>query len=160
MTGEGDVMRMKRATILGVLWLGVAILGGWWASRAAATVDARSAETRTNVAVPVSPEDESVRKLLDEVRRRSVELDQHERELTQRTAALESLEQTVAEALTELESRDGGGGTTSCKLRGGVARIYENMRPEEAAQILDQLDDPTLRTVFARMEAKQIAAIM
>jgi flagellar motility protein MotE (MotC chaperone) len=34
------------------------------------------------------------------------------------------------------------------------------MRPEEAAQILDQLDDETLRVVFGRMETKQVAAIM
>ena len=42
----------------------------------------------------------------------------------------------------------------------GVTRIYENMRPEEAAQILDQLDDETLRVVFARMEPKQIGSIV
>jgi hypothetical protein len=34
------------------------------------------------------------------------------------------------------------------------------MRPEEAAQILDQLDDETLRVVFARMEPKQIGSIV
>jgi flagellar motility protein MotE (MotC chaperone) len=132
-----------RATILGALWLGVAILGGWWASRAAATVDARAAESRAESAA-VAPEDQGFHKLLDEVHRHSVELDQRDRELTQRAAALESIER----------------GTAACKFRGGVARIYENMRPEEAAQILDQLDDETLRTIFARMEAKQIAAIV
>jgi flagellar motility protein MotE (MotC chaperone) len=41
-----------------------------------------------------------------------------------------------------------------------VTRIYESMRPEEAAQILDQLDDETLRVVFAKMDPKQIASIM
>ncbi|HXJ36104.1 MAG TPA: hypothetical protein VMS22_18890 [Candidatus Eisenbacteria bacterium] len=152
-------MATGRATILGVLWLGVAILGGWWVSRAAATVDARAAEPRADSAA-VAPEDQGFHKLLDEVHRRSVELDQRDRELTQRAAALESIERAVEEALGELESRDGSGGTAACKFRGGVARIYENMRPEEAAQILDQLDDETLRTIFARMEAKQIAAIV
>ena len=102
------------------------------------------------------------RKLLDEVRRRTAELDQREREVTERAAALESLEEAVTESLaggTVYAAADVVG-DGSCRLRGGVTRIYENMRPEEAAQILDQLDDETLRVVFARMEPKQIGAIV
>jgi len=80
--------------------------------------------------------------------------------VTERAAALESLEVAVAESLTDLQAKDDGQGSGACRLRGGVTRIYESMRPEEAAQILDQLDDETLRVVFARMEPKQVAAIM
>ena len=148
-------MRTIEAVTVRVLVLAVAILGGWWASRAAATPDVPRAP-----APIVASEDDGLRKLLDDVRRRSTELDQRERDVTQRAAALESLEQAVAESLADLESHDGSPATGSCRLRGGVTRIYESMRPEEAAQILDQLDDETLRVVFARMEAKQIAAIM
>jgi flagellar motility protein MotE (MotC chaperone) len=135
--------------------LGVAILGGWWAARAAVTGTA-FAETPASVAA----DDDGFRKLLEEVRRRTAELDQREREVTERAAALESLEEAVAESLGDLQAHGGGEGPGSCRLRGGVTRIYENMRPEEAAQILDQLDDETLRVVFARMDAKQIGAIM
>jgi len=148
-------MRGFRTMTIGALVLGTALLGGWWAARAAGTGDGRG-----DAAVIASADDESFRRLLDEVRRRSQTLEQRERELDARTAALESLEAAVAQSLTDLESHGGGDATGACRLRGGVTRIYESMRPEEAAQILDQLDDETLRVVFARMEPKQIGAIM
>jgi flagellar motility protein MotE (MotC chaperone) len=147
-------MRVIRAMMLPAVLLGVAIVCGWFAARAAA------GSPRGEAPAIASADDEGFRKLLDDVRRRTVELDQRERELTERSAALESLEGAVAASLTDLETHDGATPATGCRLRGGVTRIYESMRPEEAAQILDQLDDETLRVVFARMEPKQIAAIM
>jgi flagellar motility protein MotE (MotC chaperone) len=148
-------MTTTRGIGLGALVLGASVLGGWWSSRAAAPETVHQPATG-------GADDDRPHKLRDEVHRRSVELDQRDRALAERAAALESLEQAVDDALGDLESRGGTGARAAgpCKLRGGVARIYENMRPEEAAQILDQLDDETLRTVFARMEAKQIAAIV
>ena len=94
------------------------------------------------------------------MRRRTAELEQREREVTERAAALESLEEAVAESLSGTPRVPASQDVGSCRLHGGVTRIYENMRPEEAAQILDQLDDETLRVVFARMEPKQIGAIV
>jgi flagellar motility protein MotE (MotC chaperone) len=138
------------------LVLGVAILGGWWASRAAAT----GAVVRASGPTISAADDEGFRKLLDELRRRTAEIEQREREVTQRTAALESLEAAVGESLGAFQAQDGGPAAGSCRFSGGVTRIYESMRPEEAARILDQLDDETLRRVFARMDPKQIAAIM
>jgi flagellar motility protein MotE (MotC chaperone) len=146
---------MQTMTARGLV-LAVAILGGWWASRAAAV----GTEARARPRAITSADDDGFHKLLEEVQRRTVELDQRERELTERSAALESLEEAVAESLTGLQAKDDASASGSCRLRGGVTRIYESMRPEEAAQILDQLDDETLRVVFARMETKQVAAIM
>jgi len=145
-----------RTTIWCSVVLGVAILGGWWAARAAAT----GTEPRAAAPMIRGADDEGFRKLLDEVRRRTAELDQREREVTERAAALESLEEAVADSLSGNSTRAGVEGAGTCRLHGGVTRIYENMRPEEAAQILDQLDDETLRVVFARMEPKQIGAIV
>jgi flagellar motility protein MotE (MotC chaperone) len=150
-------MRTMQAMTARALVLGVAILGGWWASRAAAT----GTETRPRRVAIASADDDGFHKLLEDVQRRTVELDQREREVTERSAALESLEEAVAESLTSLQAKDGDAPASgACRLRGGVGRIYDSMRPEEAAQILDQLDDETLRVVFARMETKQVAAIM
>src|SRR5258706_14302453 len=149
-------MRTIQSMTLRGLVLGVAILGGWWASRAAAT----SKEAVPDGPATTSPDDDGFRRLLDDGRRRTVELDQREREVTERTAALESLEEAVTESLGDIHGKDGAQSAGSCRLRGGVTRIYESMRPEEAAQILDQLDDETLRVVFARMDPKQIAGIM
>ena len=77
-----------RATIWSAFVLSVAILGGWWAARAAAT----GSEPRAEVPATVGAGDEGFRKLLDEVRRRTAELNQREREVTERAASLESLE--------------------------------------------------------------------
>jgi flagellar motility protein MotE (MotC chaperone) len=148
-------IRTMRAMTMPAFVLAVAISGGWWASRATATSTGGRSETSI-----ASATDDGFAKLLEEVQRRTVQLDQRERELTQRASALESLEDAVAESLNSLQARDDGSAGASCRLRGGVTRIYESMRPEEAAQILDQLDDETLRVVFARMETKQVAAIM
>lgn len=156
-------MRIVQSLTVRGLVLAVAILGGWWASRAAATSNAAPAWKEPVAETPAitGPDDDGFRKLLEDVRRRTVELDQREREVTERTAALESLEEAVAESLGDLQGKDGiQAAAGSCRLRGGVTRIYESMRPEEAAQILDQLDDETLRVVFARMDPKQIASIM
>jgi flagellar motility protein MotE (MotC chaperone) len=148
--------RTMRAMTIRAAVLGVAVLGGWWASRAAAT----SVDARPDAAAIAGPADDAFQKLLQEVRRRTIELDQRERELGQRAVALESLEEAVAQSLGDLQGAEPSTGGAGCRLRGGVTRIYESMRPEEAAQILDQLDDETLRVVFARMDPKQIAAIM
>ena len=138
------------------LVLGVAVLGGWWASRAAATgTIVRPADSEVSTA-----DDEGFRKLLEEIKSRTAELEHREREVVERAVTLESLEAAVGESLGELQAQDGGPATSPCRMRGGVTRIYESMRPEEAARILDQLDDETLRRVFARMDPKQIAAIM
>jgi flagellar motility protein MotE (MotC chaperone) len=156
-------MRMHGMILRGLV-VGLAILGGWWASRAAATsadTAMKPAALATKSTAPlVTADDPLARKLLEDVQRRTTRLDQRERELAARTAALESLEEAITESLGAVQSADGAPGTGSCRLRGGVTRIYESMRPEEAAQILDQLDDETLRVVFARMEPRQIAAIM
>src|SRR6185369_12384461 len=117
-------------------------------------------ESVADVPAITSPDDDGFRRLLEDVRRRTAELEQREREVTERTAALESLEEAVAESLSGNPAPAGVADVGSCRLHGGVTRIYENMRPEEAAQILDQLDDETLRVVFARMEPKQIGSIV
>jgi flagellar motility protein MotE (MotC chaperone) len=155
-------MRTMQSLTARGLVLGVAILGGWWASRAAATSGTigTGKESVADATAITGPDDDGFRRLLEDVRRRTVELDQREREVTERTAALESLEEAVAESLGDLQGKDGLQAAGSCRLRGGVTRIYESMRPEEAAQILDQLDDETLRVVFSRMDPKQIASIM
>jgi len=141
---------MWTAIMAGILLLAAAAIGGARGTGTAATTDGQA----------LRADDEGFRHLLDEVQRRSQQLEQRERELAQRTAALDSLESAVAQSLTDLETHDGVAPAGSCRLRGGVTRIYESMRPEEAAQILDQLDDETLRVVFARMDPKQIAQIM
>jgi flagellar motility protein MotE (MotC chaperone) len=41
-----------------------------------------------------------------------------------------------------------------------VGKIYQSMSPEDAAAILDRLDDATAMSIFAGMRERQIAAIL
>jgi len=41
-----------------------------------------------------------------------------------------------------------------------VTRIYQSMRPDEAARIIDRLDDVTVKRIFGCMKEKQIGAIL
>jgi flagellar motility protein MotE (MotC chaperone) len=100
-----------------------------------------------------------LRDLLEAIDRRTRALDAREAAVETRLAMLQSLEHSVGDTLGRLEAggcaADGGG-----RLRGGVTKIYENMRAEQAAAILDRLDDDTLRVVFAGMDPRRIGAIM
>ena len=50
------------------------------------------------------------------------------------------------------------GETTGCGV--AVTKIYQSMRPEEAAPIIDRLDDATATRIFGCMKEKQIGAIL
>lgn len=41
-----------------------------------------------------------------------------------------------------------------------LARLYNGMKPEEAAPILNEVDDPTVILLFNKMEEEQVAKIM
>jgi len=103
-----------------------------------------------------------VRGLVERLERRQRELDARELELEARAATLRALERAVTGAVARRESTgaDGSAPGTSCRLRGGVTKIYEQMRAEQAAAILDRLDDETLRIVFASMDVRRIGAIL
>ncbi|HWP66328.1 MAG TPA: hypothetical protein VNO26_10490, partial [Candidatus Limnocylindria bacterium] len=134
---------------------------GWWdrgghdPATAAASPAAPRVRTTASAATPAA-----LRELLDAIDRRTAALDAREAALEARTAALETLERSVADALTGLEGRGCAARASAGRLRGGVTRIYEQMRAEQAAAILDQLDDDTLRVVFAGMDPRRFGAIM
>jgi flagellar motility protein MotE (MotC chaperone) len=98
--------------------------------------------------------------LLQSIDRRTAALDAREAAVEARAATLETLEHAVTDALTHLEAGGCAPGTQAGRLRGGVTKIYEHMRAEQAAAILDRLDDDTLRVVFAGMDPRRIGAIM
>jgi predicted lipid-binding transport protein (Tim44 family) len=41
-----------------------------------------------------------------------------------------------------------------------LARLYGEMKPDEAVPIINQLDDPTVLAIFGKMEDSQVAKIM
>ena len=85
-----------------------------------------------------------------------------------RAAAVDALEKTVAEEVARLEALVGGKGAPATEaaapaaagVAADITKIYESMKAEEAAPILDRLDDATATAILGRMKQKQIGAIL
>jgi flagellar motility protein MotE (MotC chaperone) len=105
--------------------------------------------------------------LLQALRDRSVKLDDREREIDQRSAVLKAAEKRLEEKVADLdavklelqqmmarnnEQEDG-------RLR-SLVRIYESMKPKEAAQIFDKLEINVLLGVVERMKENKVAPIL
>lgn len=105
--------------------------------------------------------------LLQALRERSVKLDERERDLDQRNAILKAAEKRLEEKVADLdavklelqqmlaknnEQEDG-------RLR-SLVRIYESMKPKEAAQIFDKLEINVLLGVIERMKENKVAPIL
>src|SRR5207247_2928113 len=120
---------------------------------------------RPAAAAPVAPDrfakSRGFRELLEAVRQRGEELDRREQALATREAAVKAMEQALAETAGRVEGGGGGapsGETTGCGV--AVTKIYQSMRPEEAAPIIDRLDDATATRIFGCMREEQIGAIL
>jgi flagellar motility protein MotE (MotC chaperone) len=99
--------------------------------------------------------------LLASVRRRAEEVGQREADLKTREASLQALRRATAAEVTRLEDVAKTLGITGQSGTGVVMpKVYESMRPEDAAPILDRLDDTTLRALLGRMHEKQVGAIL
>ena len=145
----------------------------------------RSGENRPGTTVTARPEEvppevlaraRGFRALLEAVDRRSAELDEREQRVGAREAALREIEKTIAAQVTRLEglrqgvqgecppSSGGPSGEAIAKVAGeaGIAvnKVYESMAPEDAARILDQLDERTLRAILGAMKEKRVGAIL
>jgi flagellar motility protein MotE (MotC chaperone) len=76
-----------------------------------------------------------------------------ERRLTARVEELTTLQQRLERAETEARERE----ETHWR---GLARLYETMRPREAASVFNELDMPVLAQLVDRMNDRKAAAIL
>ena len=166
-------MRSVRVAVLAGLLLKVGVLGVWWWDVARPVYAAKEGEGAPAAAGDQSPvpaellaRSRGFRDLLEAVRQRGAELDHREQAVAAREAALRTLEKVIADEVTRLEGLHGGGSGQGGAPGGAVApgatitKIYESMKAEEAAPILDRLDDTTAKVILGRMKEKQIAAIL
>lgn len=183
-------MRWMPGLVIATGLVKLAIWGTWWVGPVVAEVaPSRSSETAEAAAPAGLPpalleQSRGFREILDAVAARQADLAAKERALLEREAGLAQLEKAVAEQVARLEALAGmsGGRTGSAGPPPGapsrpaaaapevngeagrpgaeIVRIYETMKPEEAAPILDRLDDETLRTILGRMKERQIGAIL
>lgn len=105
--------------------------------------------------------------LLQKLSERRDALDKRERELEQREAMLRAAEKRFDEKVAELEGLktqlrslvDQRSKDEEERLR-SLVRIYETMKPKEAAQILEKLDLDVVVGVIGRMKENKVAPIL
>jgi flagellar motility protein MotE (MotC chaperone) len=103
----------------------------------------------------------SFRELIETVRAKADELDRREAALRARESGLTATRRLVGAEVTRLEGIAKSLGLTPGAGEGmSIGKVYEAMTPEEAAPILDRLDDTTLRAVLGRLRERQVAAIL
>jgi flagellar motility protein MotE (MotC chaperone) len=174
------MMRMLRTLALGGLVVKGVLLGtlalAERPSRAVAEAGPSPDVKAAGVASELFEKSRGFRDLLEAARHRGAELDAREQAVAAREAALKSLEATVTAEIARLEKLGptpppvtapaaAGSPATADAAAGGrcdvaLTKIYAGMKPEEAAEILDRLDDATAASVFVCMKERQIGAIM
>jgi len=165
-------MRVIKGLVLLGLAFKVMVLGLWcWDSVAHAERQTKPTDAVAETALVPSDllaRTRGFHDLLDAVRQRGQELDEREQAVKARAAAVDALEKTVAEEVARLEALVGGKGApapaaeapAAAGVAADITKIYESMKAEEAAPILDRLDDATATAILGRMKQKQIGAIL
>ena len=138
---------------LGVAWHTLADAASPVANAAAAPPDTADGEC--------GADGRGFRELLETVRAKADELDRRDAELKARETGLVVARRIVSSEVTRLEGIAKALGITGAPGTSvSIAKVYESMRAEDAAPILDRLDDGTLRVVLGRMRERQMGAIL
>lgn len=105
--------------------------------------------------------------ILKKLSERRKELEKRAREMDEREALLKVTEQRVDKKMDDLKATQEqlrqaiGDATAEQKAKAdSLVKIYESMKPKEAARIFDALDMQTLLTVISRMKEARIAPIL
>ncbi len=152
---------------VGDLWTGLGTIA--WAQTASRPSDAASGD-------PTPPEVEGVRimslpsdpfalsdeeiDLLQSLAERRKELDLRAHQLEQREVLLLAVERRIDEKVERLKALQRSiEGETESQYK-SLVKIYENMKPKDAARIFGELDMAILLPVSERMKERKLAAIL
>jgi flagellar motility protein MotE (MotC chaperone) len=96
----------------------------------------------------------------DDLDKRAAEIDRHEallqateQRIDEKIARLQQMEGTINDAFKKADQKD------NAKIK-SLVRIYETMKPKEAARIFEQLDVPVLLDVLEQMKEMKTAPIL
>jgi flagellar motility protein MotE (MotC chaperone) len=129
-------------------------------------LDPKGKESTVPAADPLmmSPSEIDVLQKLSE---RRATLDSRAQEMSQQEVVLKAAEQRVDEKLAKLKSMEQeiGGLVDQETKQGderlkGLVKIYETMKPREAARIFEELDTPTVLDVLGQMKEAKAAPIL
>jgi flagellar motility protein MotE (MotC chaperone) len=130
------------------------------------------AETPKSAAIPAIPDGpppmtDSEKATLLELRARRGELDARETTLAGRESMLAAAEKKVSDRVGELqglqkrlESLDASHRQQENTAWQGLVKVYETMKPRDAAAIFNDLDMPVMLAVVDRMKEAKAAAIL
>jgi flagellar motility protein MotE (MotC chaperone) len=146
------------------------VLGGGAPQMASALASAPAAPPAPAASAPpiqAPPAAQAERELLENLRARRLELDRQAEELAQRELLLGATERRMAERVNELRLLQAGlegevrarDEREEARIR-QLARVYEAMRPRDAAAILDDLDMPILLQVIERMREAKASPVL
>lgn len=128
--------------------------------------DAEEPQSDGDVADPFAMSDEEI-ELLQQLAARREELDRREDKLTRRSELLKAAETRIQSKIEKLESlRKTIEGLLaqydeeSDRKVERLVKIYESMRPDDAAQIFEDLEMPVLLRVLGRMSERKSAPIL
>jgi flagellar motility protein MotE (MotC chaperone) len=129
--------------------------------------DLLAAEAKRKIARdPFNYTDEEV-DVLQQLAKRRQELDQRARQLDEREALVKAAEQRMEQKMAELRAlqatvedllkkRD----TADEQQLASLVKIYENMKPQAAAQVFEEMDMDVLLDVVSRMKERKVAPIL
>jgi flagellar motility protein MotE (MotC chaperone) len=89
----------------------------------------------------------------DEMQQREVLLKATEQRINEKIAQLQSMERSISETVKKRDDEN------DAKIK-NLVRIYETMKPKEAARIFEQLDMPVLIEVAGHMKEMKVAPIL
>lgn len=163
------------------LWLALAPVGEAHAQSAAPSAAAAAATPPVAGAKPASPEPSTAKpsprdpaqyspqelKLLQSLSQRRDQLDKRAAALDQRDVVLQAAEKRIDEKIAKLQQMQKAIDSAankqdqeqSAKLK-SLVKIYETMKPRDAARIFDQLDMPVLIEVLGNMKERSTAPIL
>jgi flagellar motility protein MotE (MotC chaperone) len=138
---------------------------GKGAPDAPVVTDAKPAES-PRAAPPTSFSPAEI-EVLQSLAQRRAELDRRNEELQQREVLLKATEQRINDKIAQLQSMEKAISETvrrkdeenEAKIK-NLVRIYETMKPKEAARIFEQLDMPVLLDVAGHMKEMKVAPIL
>jgi flagellar motility protein MotE (MotC chaperone) len=128
--------------------------------------DGLSAPQRAKADAPPPPTPQEI-EILEQLAVRRKALDAREQDLERRSDLLRAAEARLDKKLVEMKTLEATLGRLikandeqqQAKLR-SLVKIYENMKPKDAARIFEELDMDTLLPVAERMNERRLAPVM
>ncbi len=105
--------------------------------------------------------------LLQNLTKRRQELEKREQELELKSKVLEATEKRIGDKVTEMKTLEAELGKVVAEYNAqqnnqlaSLVKIYENMKPSDAAQIFGEMEMPILLDVIGRMSERKVAPIL